>query len=149
MYKRILIFILLAMVVVGCSTSKSVIKPEDVDKIKIELRDLDETDKQLVYSLVLKNNSSHVIKQNSVYMGYEVKIDNGTKGSNFLFKAQGNKLDIQPNEEVGLTVLVPKDELPSQEKFYKNILSFEISGFLNEVKQENSFGKGQSININK
>jgi hypothetical protein len=66
-----------------------------------------------------------------------------------VFKAQGNKLDIQPNEKVELTVLVPKDELPNRSRIMKEGINIQILGFFNEVTQETSFHSGKFVEIAK
>lgn len=71
-----------------------------------------------------------------------------TKTSDFFFPVQGNKLDIQLNEEVRLRVVVPKDELPHLPGLKQDEVMLKVEGYFIEVKPENSFGKGGCIQVN-
>lgn len=148
LWQKIMIFIGILFVLVGCS-SQIQVQLEDMQKIDISLHHYEETEDHLLYVLALQNNSPYILKQNTVYVGYQIKIENGSKASRALFKAEGNRLDIQPNEKVDLTVLVPKDELPNSAKILEDSITYELHGFLNEVTQETSFHTGGSVRISK
>lgn len=148
MFKRCLILPFLGAIffIVGC-TNQVQVNLDEIEHVKVTLSDFEETDEQFLYVLTLHNGTSHAIKQNTASLIYTIQTENGSKGSSAVFKAQGNKLDIQPNEKVGLTIVVPKDELPNPSKIIKDYVTLSIDGFFEEVTQENSFHLGRRVEI--
>jgi hypothetical protein len=146
MIKRYIFFLLGAVILFGC-TNQVQVEPNEVEKVKVSLKEFEETEKQLLYVVTMKNESSYTIKQNTASLVYSIETGNGSKGSSAVFNAKGNKLDIKPNELVDLTILVPKDELPSPIKIIKDYVTININGFFEEVKVENGFNFASKIEI--
>jgi hypothetical protein len=132
----------------GC-TNQIQVNLEELDKVKVSLKKFEDTEEHLMYVITLNNGSSHIIKQNTAFLGYRIETEYGSKGSSAVFNARGNKLDIQPNEKVELTILVPKDELPSPTKIMKDPVTIGINGFFEEVKAENGFNFASKLEIEK
>ncbi|MFL0197982.1 hypothetical protein ACJDU8_20805 [Clostridium sp. WILCCON 0269] len=92
------------------------------------------------YTLVLKNISQYLIKQNSVYLSYPIKHSEGGQTMNKCkVEATGNKIDIKPNEEVILDVFIPGENYEKNNKIDSNRPQFEIEGYLNEVSELTRF----------
>jgi len=56
-------------------------------------------------------------------------------------EATGNKLDIEPNEEVILNVFMPIENFKNSNLIDSQHPSLMIRGYLNEVKETNHFDK--------
>jgi hypothetical protein len=148
MIKRYVFFLLggFILFILGC-TNQVHVEPHEVEKVKVSLKEFEETEEQLLYVVTLKNESSYTIKQNTASLVYSIETGNGSKGSSAVFNAQGNKLEIRQNELVDLTILVPKDELPSPTKIIKDYVTININGFFEEVKVENGFNFASKLEI--
>jgi hypothetical protein len=105
-----------------------------LEKVKVSLKEFEETEEQLLYVVSMKNESSYTIKQNTAFLAYFIETRNGIKGSSAVFNAQGNKLEIHPNEIVDLTILVPKDELPSPTKIIEDSVTISIMDFSKKLR---------------
>jgi hypothetical protein len=132
----------------GC-TNQTQVNPEELEKVKVSLKEFEETEEHLLYVITLNNGSSHTIKQNTAFLVYTIETESGSKGSSAVFHAKGNKLDIHPDEKVELTILVPKDELPSPTKIIKDPVTIGINGFFEDVKVGNGFNLGSKLEIDK
>lgn len=146
MRKRVIIsvfFILsicLGLMTNGCSRITANQLPEEMDKIKLEFVSKSELPEGIGYALKLKNGSSFLIKQNTVYISYPVRNGNSGYISNKAkVEAVGNKLDIRPGEEITLNAFIP-DAFDS-DKVDQHRLQYEIKGYINEVKDSNHFGQ--------
>lgn len=144
MRKRIIIsvfFLLsisLGVMTVDCSRISTNQLPEEMDKIKLEVVSKSELPEGIGYAIKLKNGSSFLIKQNTVYISYPVR--NGNSGyiiNKAKVEAVGNKLDIRPGEEIMLNAFIP-DAFDS-EKVDQYRLQYEIKGYIKEVKDSNHF----------
>jgi hypothetical protein len=93
------------------------------------------------YTIIIKNMSKYVIKQNSVYISYPIKHDNSQSMNKCKVEATGNKLDIKPNEEVTLNAFIPIENYKDNKNIDNNRPQYEISGYLNEVSLATHFGK--------
>lgn len=92
------------------------------------------------YTLVLKNTSQYLIKQNSVYLSYPIKHDeSGHTINKCKVEAVGNKIDIKPDEEVMLNVFIPCENYENNNKIDSNRPQFEIEGYFNEVSNLTHF----------
>lgn len=130
----------LSTVIIGCSNINGNQLPEEMDKIKLEVVSKSELPEGINYAIKLKNGSSFIIKQNSVYISYPMR--NGSSGyidNKAKVEAEGNKLDIRPGEEIILSVFIPN--VFDSEKVDQHRLQYEIKGYINEVKDSNHFGQ--------
>lgn len=93
------------------------------------------------YSLSLKNGSSHIIKQNVIYLSYPIKNLNNSKSNKFKIEATGNRLNIKPNETVVVSVFAPKEEYENNQSLDIDNPNIEIVGYMDEVKDETHFQK--------
>lgn len=74
----------MVIIAVGCSKDQTMIfTPNDIEKIELKLVDKQEQDDGISYSISLVNNSDYVIKQNSIFVYYQIKTENGSKGSGY------------------------------------------------------------------
>ncbi|MDR3601758.1 MAG: hypothetical protein P4L49_14955 [Desulfosporosinus sp.] len=144
MRKRVIIltFIILCIslggVIIGCSKISTNLQPEDMDKIKLEVVSKSELPEGISYAIKLKNGSSFLIKQNSVYISYPVRNGNSGYISNKAkVEAVGNKLDIRPGEEITLSAFIPN--VFESNKVDQSRLQYEIKGYINEVKDSSHF----------
>lgn len=142
MPKRVLtivFLILLILLLSGCST-KSIdtnIKKENVAKaIELKITSTKQFPQGISYSIMLKNGSQSLIKQNDVYISFPINNGNGDSTNRAKIEAEGNKLDIQPGENVLLNAFIPAEYYESK-KINKNSPWFEIEGYINEVKDAN------------
>jgi len=118
----------------------------EVDKITVNIVDFKQKEKELFYTLKLKNGSSHIIKQNVVYLSYPIIISPSNSMMNKCkVEGTGNKLDIKPNEEVMLHVIIPNEYFKNNPKIDSEHPSFEINGYFDEVTQSAHFMKSGTI----
>lgn len=134
----IFLSISLGVMTVGCSRISPNQLPEEMDKIKLEVVSKSELPEGIGYAIKLKNGSSFLIKQNTVYISYPVR--NGNSGytlNKAKVEAVGNKLDIRPGEVITLNAFIP-DAFDS-DKVDQHRLQYEMKGYINEVKDSNYF----------
>jgi hypothetical protein len=97
------------------------------------------------YTLVLKNTSKYLIKQNSVYLSYPIKQgESGIMTNKCKVEATGNKIDIKPNEEITLSVFIPSEDYENN-KIDSNRPQYEIEGYINAVSNLTHFGQSGDI----
>lgn len=138
-------FIFIILFTVGCSNEQKVkVTSDDIEKIELTLVEKQEMKDGISYSIKLVNNSKYVIKQNNVYLYYPIKTENGSKGNDFKVEAKGNKLNIEPNEEVALTIFTPFVGMNNPELLVEEP-SIEIKGYIEKVDISHSFGKIGSL----
>lgn len=137
------------LLLVGCNNNQNLkITAKDLEDIKVELVEKEEEHNGVNYTLKLKNKSDFIIKQNNVYLSYPIKIDGGQKGNDFKVEAEGNKLNIDPDEEVTLYIHTPHEGLlPSNLLIDKP--KIEIKGFLEQVDKEHIFNIYRSLGSSK
>ncbi len=142
------------LLLVGCNNNQKLkITAKDLEDIKVELVKKEEeengiNENGINYTLKLKNKSDFIIKQNNVYLSYPIKIDGGKKGNDFKVEAEGNRLNIDPDEEVTLNVYIPHEGLlPSNLLIDKP--KIEIKGFLEQVDKKHIFNIYQSLGSSK
>lgn len=134
-----IIFVILCLLIsVSCSNNREV-TTDDIDNIKLELVEQKEEANGKVFTLKLHNKSSHIIVQNNVYLSFPIKIENGAKGNDFKIEARNNKLNINPEEELLLTVFAPKEMYEGNHNIDLEDPHIEIKGFFNEVTEINQF----------
>lgn len=136
----VIICISLGVITIGCSRISANPQPEDMDKIKLEIVSKSELPEGTSYAIKLKNGSSFLIKQNSVYVSYPVRNgNNGYTSNKAKVEAVGNKLDIRPGEEITLSAFIPN--VFESDKVDQHRLQYEIKGYINEVKDLSHFGQ--------
>jgi hypothetical protein len=134
-----IIFVILCLLIsVSCSNKREV-TTDDIDNIKLELIEQKEEANGKVFTLKLHNKSSHIIVQNNVYLSFPIKVENGIRGNDFKIEARNNKLNINPGEELLLTVFAPKEMYEGNHNIDLEDPHIEIKGFLNEVTEINQF----------
>ncbi|WP_339266712.1 hypothetical protein NYE54_24005 [Paenibacillus sp. FSL K6-1330] len=134
-----IIFVILCLLIsVSCSNKREV-TTDDIDNIKLELIEQTEEANGKVFTLKLHNKSSHIIVQNIVYLSFPIKVENGFRGNDFKIEARNNKLNINPGEELLLTVFAPKEMYEGNHNIDLEDPHIEIKGFLNEVTEINKF----------
>ncbi len=137
-----LVILILMIFITACSADNpKVFTPEESDKITLDIINRAEDPNGVSYTIRLSNKSSHTIKQNIVFISYPIKTSNGSKGNEFKVAARNNKLDIRPNEEVILSAYTPKEEYEGNQNILHNECYLEINGYIDQVKEENHFGK--------
>lgn len=147
MVKKIIISVLLivncslAFVTIGCSSTKTMRMSEELEKIQVEVVSKTKLPEGIEYAIKLKNGSSFLIKQNTVYVSHPVRIgNNGYQSNKAKVEADGNKIDIRPGEEVMLKALMPLAVF-DRNKIDPNRLQYEIKGYIDQVKATNRFGQ--------
>ncbi len=137
-----LVSLVLVIFISACSADNpEIFTPEESDKIILEVINRAEDPNGVSYTVKLSNKSSHTIKQNIVFISYPIKTSNGSKGNEFKVEAKNNKLDIKPNEEIILSAYTPKEEYEGNQNILLNECYLEIKGYIDQVKEENHFGK--------
>ncbi|MGG4345710.1 hypothetical protein [Paenibacillus lautus] len=141
MYRKpvfIISVILCLLISVSCSNNNEV-TTDDIDNISLELVEQKEELNGKIFTLKLHNKSGHIIVQNNVYLSFPIKIENGSKGNDFKIEARNNKLNIDPGEEILLTVFAPKEMYEGNHNIDLEAPHIEIKGFFNEVTESNQF----------
>ncbi|SHJ80255.1 hypothetical protein SAMN02745751_03413, partial [Dethiosulfatibacter aminovorans DSM 17477] len=111
---KVLVCFLLLIIcsITGCSDKLSQDRidtmHEEIEKIRIEVVNESILNNGISYSLKLINDCDYVIAQNNVYLSFPVTNANNTKWSSSEWKveADGNKLNIEPGQEVLLNVFM-------------------------------------------
>ncbi|MFL0270154.1 hypothetical protein [Candidatus Clostridium radicumherbarum] len=136
--------------ILGKDTNGKEISKVDFSKdsmsINIRITNTQSMPSGTAYTLVLKNTSKYLIKQNSVYLSYPIKQGNsGVMTNKCKVEATGNKIDIKPNEEVILNVFVPSENYDNNNKIDNNRPQYEIEGYLNVVSNLTHFGQSGEL----
>ncbi|SFS76312.1 hypothetical protein [Paenibacillus sp. BC26] len=141
-FMSLVVILIFVFFLSACSSdSPKPFTPEDSDKITLEVTNRTEDLNGVYYTIKLTNKSSHIIKQNIVFISYPFKTDSGSKGNVFKVEAKNNKLDIKPKEEVILNAITPKKEFEDNKNILVNECYLEIKGYIDQVKDENHFEK--------
>ncbi|MEK4425498.1 hypothetical protein [Solibacillus sp. FSL K6-1523] len=138
------VFILLA----ACESEKQ-ITVEDMEKIKLELIEQETSENGISYSIKLLNDSDYVIKQNNVFISFPIKQgENSYKGNVYKVQASGNKLNIEPGENIVLHVFTPFEGMGDKELLGTNNPHIQMIGYLQTVDEANQFSIGGSLHKN-
>lgn len=123
------------------SNHKETLSPnsKELQKIKIEITDLNRSPDGLFYSLKLKNSSSYVIKQNVVYLSFPIISENSYKQNPFKIEIKGNKLNIKSGEVIMLNCFIPDELVKSISDKSIQAPILEIKGYIDEVSENNYF----------
>ena len=140
------LFIILSILIAGFLGYRELnAQKTSIDIDKIIIKELSRTDfpTGISYSFNLRNNTGHTIKQNAVYLSFPIKVPNGEQGNHFKVEAVGNKIDIQPNEEVSLTFFCQRED-------YVNSLDIEhpnlfVKGYFDSVSVGTHFEKSGGV----
>ena len=144
--KLVPIFLLIFVLLAGCvKDNKLAISSSDIDKIKVKLIKKETIKEGNFYTIKLINGSNFVIKQNNLYVSFPIKINpNALKGNEYKVEAKENKLDIQPGEEMVLSVFMPFEGVD------KTMLgiekpSYQLVGYLEKIDENHHFGESGSL----
>jgi len=143
--KFISIFLLMVVLLTGCVKDTNL---NDTKKIKVVLIKNKKEKEVNIYTMKLINGSDFVIKQNNVNVSFPIKItQNAYKGNEYKVEAIGNKLDIQPGEDIILNVIMPFEGID------KSLLaldhpSYQLKGYLGKLDNKHLFSVGGDL-INK
>ena len=130
----------------GCSDEPTVaISTKDLEKITMKLVDQQEEENGIRYTVKLVNGSKSVIKENDIFLSYPLKLKNGIKGNDFKVEGEGNKLDIEPDEEVTLPFFAPNEGI-DQSKLAMKEPDIKMHGYLEKVDGSHFFTRGGSLN---
>ncbi|NRD78517.1 hypothetical protein HPT25_14215 [Bacillus sp. BRMEA1] len=100
----------------------------------------------IVYYIKLTNDSDFVIKQNNVFISFPIKVgQGGYKGNAYKVEAKGNKLDIQPGEEITLNAFMPFEGLGDKSLLRIDNPSIQINGYLDKLDNEHKFISGEDL----
>lgn len=136
---KLLLILILLICISGCNPGIKGMDRE-VEAITIKIVDTRIQEREIVYTLKLKNGSSYIIKQNAVYLSYPIILSPSSSMTNKCkVEATGNKLDIKPDEEVLLTVIMPNECFKNNPKIDSLHPSLEINGYFDKVTQSNHF----------
>ena len=144
-------FLIIICSMTGCSDNLSQDRidtlHEDIEKIRIEVVNESILKNGISYSLKLINDCDYVIAQNNVYLSFPITNANNNKWSDSGWKveADGNKLNIEPGQEVLLNVFMSDEFLKYNELICLDRPSVEIKGYLDKVDSMNQFHKGGSL----
>lgn len=145
--KKIIVLIILALCLAGC-TDLSKITTDDLEKITLELDEVQTTSEGIEYDIKLVNGSEFTIKQNTVHLSYPIKVKGGTKGNSYQVEATNNKLNVKPGEEVLLHVFTPFEGMDTHTSWSLDEVDIKMVGYVDEVKGENFFSIGIGTQIN-
>lgn len=100
----------------------------------------------MVYTIKLINDSDFVIRQNNVYVSFLIKTgEMGFKENEYKVEADGNKLNIQPGEEVNVEVYMPFKGLGGLSLYGIESSHIKINGYLNCIDNEHRFSIGGGL----
>lgn len=136
--------VLLVLTISGCSNK---VTHEDIDNIKIEVIRESVLPEGISYALKLKNESNEIIVQNNVYVSYPITNADGTqhRSSNWKVEAKGNELNIEPGQEVSLTVFMEAEYYKYNKLIDIGRPNIEVIGYLNKLKPDNQFQIAGSV----
>lgn len=141
-----LIFLIFVIVITGAITGVyiknrgSYASPFDTNAVKIKLMNKQELPQGLSFFLSLKNESNLTIVQNNVFVSFPIKVQNGTTANPSKVMATGNKLNINPHEEVQLHVFFPKESIGDTKLLDIDHPAVDAIGYVSKIKDENRFG---------
>ena len=145
--KALIAFLLVVTLLFGCTNQEQAWTLDDVNQIKIELIEKESRENGTNYSIRLKNDSDFVIKYNNVYLYYPIKSDNNNsqKENHYKVLATGNKLNIQPGEEVLLRAFMPFEGLGDKSSLAMNEPAYKFIGYWEKVDEPHLFSKAGSL----
>ncbi|WP_432402171.1 hypothetical protein [Wukongibacter sp. M2B1] len=140
--KFILLSLLINIVIFFSGCERTVKETEEaVNNINVVLINKSILPGGIAYKLKLVNDSKHQIKQNSVYLSFPLKTENGYISNRCKVEATNNKLDISPKEEIILDVFMQIGNYKNNDLLITDKPEVEISGYLIELKPEYHFQK--------
>lgn len=133
--------LLIAIIAVICIFSRSKNKfkdsPRDID---IYVTNIQQSSIGTQYAILMKNTSRFLIKQNTVYISYPIINGNSITMNKYKVETTGNKLDIEPDEKVELSVFMPYQGDQIIDK-----VCYEIEGYFEKVDNLNHFEQSGSL----
>ncbi|MFJ7667394.1 hypothetical protein ACIQXI_09805 [Lysinibacillus sp. NPDC097195] len=137
---------LLILVLLSGCVNKETFTTNDIEKIKLALIKTETLENGISYTINLKNDSDFVIKQNNVFVSFPIKLgESGLKDNKYTVEAEGNKLDIQPGEEITLHVLMPFEGIGDQSVLGIDNPNIQLKGYIETVDNEHQFSTGGSL----
>jgi hypothetical protein len=91
------------------------------------------------YTFKVHNESKYIIKQNTIYMYFNIKTPNEDKENPFKIETEGNKLNIKPNEQFIITATVPKTDVLQTNLLDMEHPEIEMKGYVEEVSDSHLF----------
>ncbi|MGE5627649.1 MAG: hypothetical protein ACM3X7_05970 [Solirubrobacterales bacterium] len=113
--------------------------PENGDIVDIKVTYKQSGKDGTSYTIVVKNISKYIIKQNSFYVSYPIKYGSSHTMNKCKAETTGNKLNIKPNEEVTLNAFIPIENYKNNENLDISEPDYEMKGYLGEVSEMNHF----------
>ena len=136
---------ILTLLLAGCVSEKNS-TVDDMGKIELELIEQKTLEEGISYSIKLTNGSDSIIKQNTVFVSFPIKIDeNGYKGNQYTVEAKGNKLDIKSGEKITLDVFMPFEGIGDKSLLGIDHPHIQLKGYLDTVDDEHHFTIGGSL----
>ena len=86
-----------------------------------------------------------MIKENDIFLSYPVTIINGAMGNDFKVQGEGNKLDVQPHEEVTIVFFTLNVGI-NQSKLVMEEPDIMMQGYLDKMEASHFFTLGSSLN---
>lgn len=146
LYLSIILIIIMLLVGGYIIQNKAEVSIEDYKKINLELINKQSSKKGLSYNIKLINGSDFVIKQNNIYVSFPIKTGElSSKGNEYKVEANGNKLDIQPGEEVTLNVYMPFQGIGDTSLLEIESPEIQLIGYLDSVNDKNRFSVGGDL----
>lgn len=150
MRKHIALLIAIAAITIvtpGCANQQQT--EFDPEKMSIQIKIVKETElpEGKAYVLKMENKSPYVIKQNSVFLSYPIISENVQKSNTCKVEAEGNKLDINPNESVNLNLFVNKANFESRKDLDTENPEIEFKCYINEVNEATRYEQSGSLEI--
>ncbi|WP_088015012.1 hypothetical protein [Gottfriedia acidiceleris] len=108
-------------------------------KINIHLVKKTHDNHNIIYTFKMQNDSNNVIKQNNVYMHFNIKTLNGYKMNPFKIEAKGNKLNIRPHEKLILTFKIPIETGLKANLLNMDHPEIEIKGYTEKISNSHLF----------
>lgn len=138
-------FILISVLLAGCVNEKK-FTINDMEKVNLELIEQKTLEEGISYSIKLINDSDYVIKQNNVFVSFPIKKDESAyKGNDYKVEAKGNKLDIQPGENITLNVFMPFEGIGDKSLLGIDNPSIQLMGYMETVDDKHQFSIGGDL----
>lgn len=109
------------------------------NNVKLSFVKIEQGNNEVVYAYQITNNTPYLIKQNNVYLSFNIKEEDVIKQNNFKVEGRGNKLNITPKETINLTFSVPKKIFDTSKSMLSEKPTLEMKLYLNEVEQNKFF----------
>ena len=113
--------------------------PGSSDIVSIRMTDKQSMPSGTGYTVILRNMSDYIIRQNAVYISYPIRTGNNLSMNKWKVEMTGNKLNLKPGEEITLNAFIPLEITEDSSSLDVDQPQYEISGYLNEVTTSSHF----------